>query len=324
MTVKKLLKGEILIFFLCIVLCIMLILGGGYPQAVLGGISLWVSAIIPSMFPYFFLSALLSGLNVTGKLSFRLSPLTKRLFNTNGTTGYALIMSVLSGYPMGAKIVADLKNGGMLSDAESERASVFCSTSSPLFLTASVGVTMFNSTAFGLLLSTVHLLSAVVVGVIFSFYKRKQSAGHMKFFSQAQSQSLFYDSVTSSVNSTLLVGGIITLFYVFIEILLSNGVLNLPLALLYNVFGEQSLSSGLVLGLIEATRGYVALSKGGITFFTLPVACAISGFGGLSVIAQSVAFLKSAKIKTACFYLGKILHAVICFLLGLIFSLFIV
>ncbi len=324
MTVKRLLNGEFLVLCFITAVSVALIVGGGYPQAVLSGISLWVGSIIPSMFPYFFLSAMLSGLQLTGKLSSKLSPVTKRLFNANGTTGYALIMSVLSGYPMGAKIVADLKKGNMLGEAESVRASIFCSTSSPLFLTASVGGIMFGSTAFGVCLSAVHLISALIVGVIFSFYKRSQPVKDDGFYQTPKAQSLFYDSVVSSVNSTLLVGGIITLFYVFIEILLSYKLLSLPIGLFTKLLGSSELANGLTLGLLEATRGYVALSQGGITFFTLPVAAVISGFGGLSVLAQSVAFLKSAKIKTTCFYLGKILHAVLCFLIALPFSLLLI
>ncbi|MBR5900060.1 MAG: hypothetical protein IKZ38_01555 [Clostridia bacterium] len=318
MMVKRQINSDFLLFFFAVCLTAILTFNGGYQYAVTEGLKLWVVTVIPSMFPYFFLSTLLANLKTTGKLSLKLSPLTNRLFKTNGTAGYALMMSVISGYPMGAKLVCDLKKGGALSSTEAVRASVFCSTSSPLFMTATVGSLLFKSVKFGLLLSLTHLLSALITGVIFSFYKRgdkPQSSSKLNF---ETSNSIFYDSVLSTVNSTLFVGGIITLFYVFIEILLSVGLLTLPCQLATSLLKERALGEGLTVGLIESTRGFLALSKAPIRPITLAVASAISGFGGLSVIAQSVVFLSSAKIKTACFYLGKITHAVISFIIGLI------
>ena len=77
---------------------------------------------------------------------------------------------------------------------------------------------------------------------------------------------------------------------------------------------------GAILGLFECTKGIKALSSGGITALTLPVASAICGLGGLSVIAQSTAYLKKAKIKTAVFVLAKTITAIISFFVGLLFS----
>lgn len=321
MTIGKSLNKEFFIFAFLIIVSIALLLGGGYPSAVLDGISLWFATIIPSMFPYFFVCAMLSGLSLTSKISCKLSPLTTRLFRTSGVTGYAFLMSILSGYPMGAKVVSDLRKANLISQAESVRASVFCSCSSPMFMIASIGGAMMNSPLFGLCLAITHILSLFIVGIIFSFYKKNEKPTAPSSISNPKTDSLFYESVFSSVNSTLLVGGIITLFYVFIEILLNNNLLDLPITVFSSIFGNHDLGKGLVLGFFESTRGLKALSNGGITLLTLPVCGVICGFGGLSVITQSVTFLKNAKIKTAPFYLGKIIHAVLSFILGLIVSL---
>ena len=73
-------------------------------------------------------------------------------------------------------------------------------------------------------------------------------------------------------------------------------------------------------GLIECTGGLKLLAEGNYAL-SFPIACFICGFGGLSVICQSLAFLKKAKIKTAPFLFAKVLCAVINFCLGFIFSL---
>ena len=62
------------------------------------------------------------------------------------------------------------------------------------------------------------------------------------------------------------------------------------------------------------------LLANGTSFFSLPIASFIVGFGGLSVILQSIAYLKKAKIKTAPFLFGKILTAFVNFIVGFIIN----
>ncbi len=315
---------QYLLFFILIAVCVLIAVSGNYSSAVLSGINLWVACVLPSLFPYFFITSILSGLKVTGKISYKLSPFTRTLFNTGGSTGYAFMTSLISGYPIGAKVVADLKNAQLLSDTESVRAAAFCSTSSPMFILSSVGSIMFNSSAFGLTLFLTHVISTILVGVIFSFYKRKDKPKNTSSLPELNhTDNVLYQSAYSAVTSVLVVGGLITIFYLLTEILLSLNLLS-PIIDAVTLFtGDKNLSRSIVLGAFECTRGLKTLSKNGITFFTLPFAAAICGFGGLSVIAQSLAYLKKAKIKTAPFVLSKLLSAVLGFFIGLIFSLFI-
>ena len=124
----------------------------------------------------------------------------------------------------------------------------------------------------------------------------------------------------SAVLSSLFVGAMITLFYTLTEVLITLKILSPITFLLEKIFNNQNLASGITLGFFEITKGLKTVSTGGITLLTLPVSAFICGFGGISVIAQSIAFLKKAKIKTAPFVLAKTIAAVISFIIGLIFS----
>ena len=312
---------ESVAFLFLLALALLLAFGKNFSAAVTGGVSLWAACVLPALFPYFFITAVMSSMSVTGKLSNKLTPITKTLFNTGGMAGYAFFTSVISGYPVGAKTVADLKNKKLLSDAEAVRAAAFCSTSSPMFLTGSVGSIMFNNARFGLCLFAVHFISSVIIGVIFSFYKRKEKP-LISVLNESRSRvdNVLYESVYSAVISILVVGGLITVFYLLTEILTSLGILTPIVNLLSQIFGDKTIAEGVVYGLFECTKGLKAVAGGGINFFTLPVCAALCGFGGLSVIAQSVSYLKSAKIKTAPFFLAKVLSAVINFIIGIIFS----
>lgn len=284
------------------------------------GIKLFIACILPSILPYFFITTVLSSLKITGKIANKFSPLMNKCFNQQGIVSYALFMSVLSGYPMGAKIISDLKKDNLLTDTEAVRAFALCSTSSPVFTIGSVGAIMFNNVKFGVLLFCCNFLSAITVGVIFSFYKRKETPKTSHSIKPLNADNLILDSVMGGVTSALTVGGIITLFYMFTEILLTLNLLNPLLFILKTIFKSETLSKGVTLGLFESTKGLKILSSTPC-FLSLPLSATLIGFGGLSVIMQSLIFIKNAKIKTAPFLTAKILGAVISFIFGIIFSL---
>ena len=310
------------LFFLLLCLSVVLCFNKDLSTACIDGIKLWFLCVLPSVFPYFFITTILSNLSLTSKLAKKLSPFTERLFNTSGITGYAYFVSLLSGYPVGAKTVADLREKNFIGEAEAVRASAFCSSSSPMFLISSVGSIMFSNAKFGLILFLVHFLSTILIGIIFSFYKRSEKP--LSKYQISPSNSLdfsLYETTYSAVISVLVVGGLITVFYMLIEVLLSLNLLSPLFFLLEKIVKNGTVSKSIVFGILETTRGYKTLSTLSISFLTLPVCAFFCGFGGFSVIAQSVAYLKKAKIKTAPFILAKVLQAVLSFVLGFVFAL---
>lgn len=68
------------------------------------------------------------------------------IFNVPGIGAYAFIMGIISGYPVGAKIVTEFKNNNECSTAEAERLLSFTNNSGPLFIIGTVGVAMFGNT----------------------------------------------------------------------------------------------------------------------------------------------------------------------------------
>lgn len=293
-----------------------------YAYAVTDGIKLWAATLLPALFPYFFITSVLSSLSVTGKLSVKLSPVTKKLFHTGGITGYAFFLSTLSGYPVGAKTVAELKKQGLITETEAVRAAAFCSTPSPMFLISGVGALTFCDGRFGVCLFLCNLSAAIITGFIFSFYKRKDEPSKKAAIFNKANFSL-YDGVYSSVVSVLVVGGVVALFTVFIAVLSDTGAF-IPLNAIIGIFTDDERTiKGVSIGILECTNGIKILSAAQKNFFTLPTVAAICGFGGICVLLQSFIHLKSAKIKIAPFIFAKIIHAILSFIIGILFSLFI-
>lgn len=62
----------------------------------------------------------------------------KPIFNVPGIGAYAFIMGIISGYPVGAKIVTEFRKNGECSKVEAERLLSFTNNSGPLFIIGTV------------------------------------------------------------------------------------------------------------------------------------------------------------------------------------------
>ncbi len=312
---------EFSLAIILVALAVFLCLNKATQNSVTEGLKLFYACVIPSLFPYFFITACLSGLNITSKLSSKLSPLSRKIFGVDGNVFFALLMSIISGYPLGAKMVGDLASNGLISENQRVKASILCSTSSPMFLIGAVGRVMFNSVTFGLLLFLTHLLTIIVIGIILSFIGKKTTETTTAPTPFKKADNLIYEAVYNSVISILVVGGIIVVFYLLTDVLYITKILS-PIVWVFNlIFNDKNLAKGVTFGLFECTKGLKYISTAPSSLLTLPICALLCGFGGFSVIVQSICHLKRAKIKTAPFLISKIVSAVLNFVIGFVLSL---
>ena len=141
-------------------------------SAAQNGLTLWATSVIPSLFPFFVATELLSYTNIVTILGKFLNKIMKPLFNVRGEGSFAFIMGIISGYPVGAKIACNLYNSNICTKEECERLLAFTNNSGPLFIIGTVGIKMFGSSAIGFLLLITHILACVTVGICFRFWKR--------------------------------------------------------------------------------------------------------------------------------------------------------
>ena len=109
-----------------------------YATACAEGIALWSKSVLPALFPFMVTASLLSKAGAA-KISDRLSPLMRSL-KLPAASSLCIFLSILSGYPVGSRCLLDMKNAGLISEKDTTRASLVCSTSGPMFLLGSVGV----------------------------------------------------------------------------------------------------------------------------------------------------------------------------------------
>ena len=186
--------------------------------AVKNGLSLWINNIVPSLFPFFIAVELLNHTNIPKIIGTCFQKIMKPLFNVPGIGAYALFMGVISGYPVGAKIVTDFRNNSICTKEEGERLLTFTNNSGPLFIIGSVGIAMFKDTSIGILLLITHLLACLTVAFIFRFWKsnkRTSTSSHINIDNTVRLDNLglvLSQSILNAINSVVM----IRWFYCFI------------------------------------------------------------------------------------------------------------
>jgi len=284
------------------------------------GVVIWAKNVMPALLPFFILSKLLTYTPLLKFLGKKFAPITHKLYGVGGVSGYIYIMSIISGYPVGAKLTSDLYLNGTISSGQAQTISSFVSTSGPLFIIGTVAVGFFNSPIMGAIIIISHFLSAIINGFIY----RQKNPNDMAFLLNHHSQNIIADTVKSSIESILLIGGFIALSYMILEVLIAIkafAFLTYPLFLL-GIPKDTTLA--IISGIIEVTTGTMMLSKLSLSFKTLTLIVSfLVSFGGLCIHAQAYTFLKSFKMPYFKFLLQKSTHAILSTIITFIILLFI-
>lgn len=306
--------------FAALLTCVILsVFPSRYAGAAADGLKLWALVVLPSLLPFFFLTLLITASGALAPLAKRLTPLTRFLYNAGGACGFIQLMSFISGYPVGARLISELYSLNALDEKTAAKASAFCSTSGPAFVIGSVGAGMLSSPKAGAVIFACHILSAVFTGVIYRKYCDYQPIAPL--FKNGGMKNPLAECAYSTSVSCLTVGTLICFFYV-ISTVASDFYLLYPLEFLLTLlFKNPNAAKGFCSGLLECTKGALELSRCELGFFKLPLITFIITFGGISVIAQSLAFLKQAGVKSKFFITAKLIQAVISFALCAVFQL---
>ena len=288
------------------------------------GLVLWANSIVPSLFPFFVATELLSHTNFTYYLGKFLNRFMKPLFNVRGEGSFALIMGIISGYPVGAKIVANFRENNICSKEECERLLSFTNNSGPLFIIGTVGITMFGNSTIGFLLLITHLLASITVGIIFRFWKYNSksevnnynsSLNYKDSLSFSNLGGVIGNSIMSSINTILLIGGFVVLFSVIISILQNSHLLDAMASCIEPIFNllhiPVGFSSGFVSGILELTNGLnmvCSIPEKKISI-NIIVASFLLGLGGISVLLQVWSTISKTDLSIKPYIIGKLLHA---------------
>ncbi len=284
-------------------------------EAAREGLRLCYNVILPSLFPFFVLSALVVDLGLAGYIGRALEGIMRPLFNVPGACASAFALGFVGGYPVGARTALSLYQKGMCTKTEAERLLAFCNNSGPAFILGVVGAGVFASSKVGLLLYLAHAAASVCVGFLFRFYKREGKRRERRASPTFEAERItvaFTGTIKNSFLSTLNICAFVVFFTVVIKLLFLSGLLPGLAGVLGALLSPMGFSTQwaerLLTGLIELTSGVWTLTGAGTMSGKLSMAAFLLGWAGLSVHCQVLSFIGGSGLSVKTYIGGKLLH----------------
>ena len=271
-------------------------------EGVRGGLSLCYRAIIPAVFPFAVLAELLSQTDLS-PIDKTLGRLIARPLGLTPIGGRVVLLGMLFGFPIGAKMSASLYRDGRIRKNEAERLLFAASLPSPAFLISGVGGSMLGNVSHGLRLYAAVLLSWLLVAALLPRGREEENSAVIEPTSRPLSLS---EAISGAAMTALNVTATVTLFSMLSALGAHLIRYTLPAALLSAIL-EIGSGCSTAAKLLGGTRTGNAL----LGF------CA--AFSGLSVALQVRAVTIGGDLSARLYLPAKLAAGILCALLSFVF-----
>ena len=122
-------------YFLCIAFLVLLAAFPG--RALVGarsGLNAFLQNVLPALLPFYVGTSILVKSGMASRITKYLSFLMKPLFGLPGESAFAFFMAAISGYPMGARLTAELYEAGRLTRPQAVGTAILSSCCGPSFM----------------------------------------------------------------------------------------------------------------------------------------------------------------------------------------------
>ena len=250
------------------------------------GVNLWFHTILPSLLPFLILTSLLLETGAARRISARAEVFFQTVFGLSPAGFYALFLGLFCGFPMGARITAQLYEAEEIDRNEACYLLTFCSSPSPAFLSSYVILTAFSGQihpgfVFGVLYGS-NFLTGFLFRLVFRRFRLHRHTAHRTHSVEKKEMS----KQTSKGN------------------LLDTSIMN----------GFEIL----LCGVLEITTGIAQLAASSLPYagkVSAILTCA--AFGGLSVAAQTNCMIHNSGLPLWPYLAGKLCCAAFAGTLGL-------
>lgn len=257
------------------------------------GILFCIEVLVPSLYLFMALSSAVirSGAAVLitkpfGKLAwvlFRLPP-----------SGLAVILlSILGGYPVGARCTAALYEQGAISRSQAQKVACIAVCAGPGFLINYVGCALLNNRDAGLMLLFCEIAGMLITGMFIGRVMHSESKPVPHSSAHIRSDNLLITSVNDASKATFHMCGMVVVCTAMITVIAA-------------ISPDRTLTE-LLSAVIEITEGCHRMCGS----YPLYLIAFFLGFGGISVHLQVYAGLGALSVNKGLFFLFRIIQGII-------------
>lgn len=307
-------KRKIIIFFY---ICLLLFLLFHPKEALTGvknGLGLWLNIMIPTLLPFLILTG---ALLKTGNIRKLLKPSAffwKTFFGLSPAGAYVLILGLLCGYPMGAKLAHDLYIDQQISRREGEYLLTFSCNASPAFIISYLSGILLKNKISAVQMILTFLAADLFCMLFFRFVVYRGHTVDSVCVNKIKKETYQQDSIGAILDVSIMdgfetitrLGGYILLF----SLILTSISFYWP-------FHAQSCM--LFTAPLELTTGLKQIAGAPLPWKSrYLVSMLLTSFGGFCVMAQTKSVLENS-LSLIPYAISKCLNASAIFLI-LVFS----
>lgn len=284
---KKIIYSTILLFLTALLLI--------YPKEslnfALNGLNLWFQRMVPTLFPFMIVSGIMIRMSLTDKIMILAKPFLTPLFRLRPEALYAITAGFMCGFPMGARIVADLYRFKQINKDEAAYLLTFVNNIGPIyFLSFALPVMNLKFTPWLLFgMYGIPLIYGLILRhtVFRNKLKPLTNQARIKRTNISLAKALD-DSITSGIEGITKLGGYMIIF----------NLLNIiPYLLL-----SGTLAASIISGMLEITGGLTILND------SIPlISLTLVTFGGFSCFAQTYSSLTETDLSMKNYIIHKLI-----------------
>lgn len=155
--------------------CVLLIFPAAAAAGARNGIDYCLQILVPSLYPFMVLSVFV----VKSGLSEKIGRLAQRPFRAllklPGNTAATILMSMIGGYPTGARSIAALYEAGSITESQASRMLCFCVNSGPAFVISAVGAGFLRCPQAGWILFASQISASMLLSLVSGITAKKES-----------------------------------------------------------------------------------------------------------------------------------------------------
>lgn len=270
-----------------------------YPDIVrnelIEALTIFFKTLFPSIFPFFLIGNLLISYNFVSTINHLLKRVTTKVFHVSSNASFIIIMSMISGFPSGAKYIRDLLDKKIINQSQANYLITFTHFANPLFVITTTSL-LFQERKLSYLLLLSMYLSNIIIGIVTR--PKKIEKGYPISYQEPPS---FGEALTSSLTNTI---------DILMMILGNTCFFFLVSKLVTTFFPLNPFFTCLVNGFFDLTKGITSLTLlDTTTCLKGMLVLSFISFGGINIHMQVLNMLQNTKVSYQNFLLGRIAQA---------------
>ena len=278
-------------------------------NGVTSGIRMCLNTLVPALFPFIFFSCIMvnSGIfQILGKL---LSPVSKFLFFLPPSSSSVILLSMIGGFPVGARGIKDLFERNEINSEQAERMLLFCVNAGPAFILGVIGNSLIKNLEIASIILVSQILSSVIIASILGILAKVKIGKIYSSNNKVQKENFTESIIKSCESSSMSIIQMCTLVIIFniFSIFLDNlQILSYCSRVLSYLKFPGEISDCFPQIIMEVTKSCKMISSYGVFPSLLSFA---TSWGGLCVHFQVFSIMKNLKINYLKFFAFRFLNA---------------